>query len=370
LAIVIVVAVVGGLAGVKTMQFRKMIAAGKNRAVPPETIAAAVVKEEKWPITLTAMASVTAAQGVTINPDLPGIVREIAFESGATVKSGDVLVRLDASTEEAQLRSVKAQLELARLNFERVRTLRSDQMVAQADMDSAEATMKQFQANADEISAVIAKKTIKAPFAGRLGIRMVNLGQYVEAGKPIVSLQSLAPIYANFSLPQQELAKLKTGMGVSLVTDAYPGREFAGKLTAINPELNAATRSVGLQASFENSGELLRPGMVGRASVLLSGEQPVLVIPSTAILSAPYGDSVFVLENKPADTNGPAHTIAVQHFIRTGAPRGDFVSVETGLKAGDKVASAGLFKLRNGSSVVENNELTPKASLTPRPSDT
>jgi membrane fusion protein (multidrug efflux system) len=370
LAIVVVVLVLGALAGIKTLQFRKMMAAGKNMTMPPETIAASVVKQETWPLTLTAIASVTAAQGVTITPDLPGTVREIAFESGAVVKAGDVLVRLDTSTEEAQLRSIKAQFDLARLNFERVGTLRRDDMVAQADLDSADATMKQFQANADEVSAIIAKKTIKAPFAGPLGIRQINLGQYLEAGKPIVSLQALSPIFADFALPQQELAKLRPGMQVNLATDAYPGRQFEGRLTAINPELSTATRSVGLQASFENTEQLLRAGMFGRVEVMLTNQQPVLVIPSTAILSAPYGDSVFILENQPAGTNGPAHTTVSQHFIRTGRPRGDFVSVESGLKGGERIASAGLFKLRNGSTVVENNEMNPKPSATPRPPNT
>ncbi len=370
LAIVVVVAVLGGLAGIKTLQFKKMMAAGAAMTVPPETVASAVVSEEKWPNSLGAIASVTAAQGVTITPDLPGAVREIAFESGAVVKSGDILVRLDTSTEEAQLRSIKAQLELARLNCDRITTLRRDNMVSQADLDAAQATVKQQEAAADEVSAAIAKKTIRAPFSGRLGIRQINLGQYLEGGKAIVSLQSLSPIYAEFTLPQQDLAKLRPGMQVNLVTDAYPERQFVGRLTAINPDLNALTRSVGLQATFDNPEQLLRPGMFGRAEVMLATEQPVLVIPATAVFRAPYGDTVFVLEQKAADTNGPARTVVRQQFIRAGRNRGDFVSVETGLKAGEKVASAGLFKLRNGGAVVENNEMAPKASETPRPSDT
>ena len=210
IAIVIVLGVVGGLAGVKTLQIKRMIAGGKAFAPPPESVSTAVVREEKWQVSLTAIGSITAVQGVTVTPDIPGTVREIAFESGAVVAKGDLLVRLDTSSEEAQLRAIEAQVELDRLNLARARTLRTDSMVSQSELDNAEAALKQNQANADTIRATIAKKTIRAPFAGRLGIRLANLGQYLDTGKPIVSLQSLSPVYADFSLPQQELARLKT----------------------------------------------------------------------------------------------------------------------------------------------------------------
>ena len=221
--------VLGGLAGVKALQFKKLMAAGKSFAPPPETVSSAVVREEKWQGTLTAIGSITAVQGVTVTPEIPGIIREIAFESGAVVSKGDLLVRLDTSLEEAQLRALEAQEELARLNLARERTLRSQNMVSQSELDTAEATLKQNQGNADAIRATIQKKTIRAPFAGRLGIRLVNLGQYLDTGKPIVSLQSLTPVYADFSLPQQELARLKTGM-----TRARDDRHLsrAGSLTA------------------------------------------------------------------------------------------------------------------------------------------
>jgi membrane fusion protein (multidrug efflux system) len=242
-------------------------------------------------------------------------------------------------------------------------------MIPQSELDTAEATLKQTKANADGVRATIEKKTLRAPFAGRLGIRLVNLGQYLEAGKPIVSLQSLAPIYADFSLPQQELARLKTGMRVRVTTDAYPDRRFDGTLTALNPDLDPSTRSVGLQATFENPDQLLRPGMFARVEVLLPEEQNVLVIPATSVLSAPYGDSVYVIEPKPAGTNGAPGLTVRQQIIRTGRARGDFLAVESGLKSGDRIVSSGIFKLRNGMAVVENNELAPKNNLAPRPSD-
>ena len=369
IAVFIVLVVLGALAGVKALQFKKLIAEGKSFTTPPESVSSAVAREEKWQGTLTAIGSVAAVQGVTVTPDIPGIAREIAFESGAVVSKGDLLVRLDTSTEEAQLQALEAQEELARLNLERNRSLRSQNMISQAELDTAEATLKQTQGNADTIRATIEKKTIRAPFAGRLGIRLVNLGQYLDTGKPIVSLQSLTPVYADFSLPQQELARLKPGMKVRLTTDAYPGQQFEGTLTAINPDLDQETRSVGLQATFQNPEQLLRPGMFARVEVLLPEERPVLAIPATSVLSAPYGDSVYVIEPKPGKAKGKSDLVVRQQFIRTGGARGDFVSVESGLKPGERIVRAGIFKLRNGMSVIENNDPAPKNDLEPRPSD-
>jgi membrane fusion protein (multidrug efflux system) len=369
IALFIVVLVVGGLAGVKTMQIRTLIASGSAFAPPPETIASAVVHEEDWQGTISAVGTVSAVQGVTITPEIAGAVREIAFESGAVVAKGDLLVRLDTSLEEAQLRAVEAQTDLARINADRARKLSADKTLSQADLDAAEATLKQFQANADAIRATIAKKTIRAPFAGKLGIRLVNLGENLDMGKPIVSLQSLTPVYAEFSLSQQELARIKTGMRVRLSADTYADRKFEGALTAINPDLDQGTRTVRLQATLDNPDQLLRPGMFARVEVLLPEVQKVLVIPVTSVLSAPFGDSVYVIEPKPATNGAPAGLIVRQQFVRSGHARGDFISVESGLKAGERVVSAGQFKLRNGMSVVENNEITPKASQSPRPAD-
>jgi membrane fusion protein, multidrug efflux system len=368
LAILLVLLVAGGLAGIKAMQIKKLVAISKAMPVPPETISAATVRSERWQGTLTAIGSIRAAQGVIVSAEVSGLVQEIAFESGAAVAKGDLLVKLDSSSEEAQLRAMEAQLELARINVDRARNLRQGDTVSQSELDTAEAALKQTQANADAIRTAVAKKTVRAPFAGRLGIRQVNLGQYLDVGKPIVSLQSLTPIYADFSLPQQELARLKAGMAVQVTTDAYPGRQFEGKLTAINPDLDASTRSIGLQATFDNGEQLLRPGMFARVEVLLPESAELLVIPATSVLSAPYGDSVYVVESKADKDGKPALTVR-QQFVRTGRARGDFLSVESGLKAGERVASSGIFKLRNGMAVVENNELTPKSSETPRPSD-
>jgi membrane fusion protein (multidrug efflux system) len=366
LAIVIVALVVGTLGGTKVLQIQALIAAGKAYVPPPESVSTAVAESQQWQATLSAIASVTAVQGVIVTPDIPGTVKEISFESGAMVNRNDVLVRLDTSAEEAQLKAILAQVDLAKVNLERVRSLRQQQMISQAELDTAEATLKQNEANADAVRATIEKKIIRAPFAGKLGIRQVNLGQYLENGKPVVSLQSLDPVYVNFSMPQQELPKLKVGMAVHVTVDAYPERRFEGKLSAINPDLNASTRSVGLQATFDNPEKLLRPGMFARAEVVLPEAQDVVVIPSTSLLSATYGDSVFIVE--PA-TNGTGGLIVRQKFVRPGKARGDFISVDSGLKAGEKVVSAGAFKLRNGMTVVENNDLKPESRSAPQPTD-
>jgi len=362
--VLVVVLVGGGLAAVKVLQIKTLIGAAALFAPPPETIAAAVATEQQWPETIPAVGSVSAAQGVTVAPEVAGTIVKIAFESGATVQPGDLLVQLDTSSEEAQLRAAVAQVELAQLNAERNRKLQENRTVSAAEIDATEATLKQAQANADAIRAVIAKKNIRAPFGGRLGIRLVNLGEQLAVGQSIVSLQSLAPIYVDFSLSQQELSRLQTGLPVQAVADSYTNQIFSGEIVAINPELDTVTRSVRVRAQFANEHESLRPGMFVRVAIVLPQQQPVLAIPSTAVLNAPYGDSVFVLQPAAA---GATNQVVQQKFIRTGRTRGDFVNVETGLKAGDRVVKAGIFKLRNGMSVKENNELSPPTSETPTP---
>lgn len=366
LSIVAVVLVLMALAGVKALQIGSLIAFGKSYTPPPETVSTAAATEEKWQETIPAVGSISAVQGVKITAEIPGTVDEIKFESGAVVNKGDLLVSLDTTTEEAQLRALEAQVEWAHTNLLRFKSLRSENTVSQAELDQAETDLKQKQANADAVRATIAKKHLRAPFAGKLGIRQINLGEYLEAGKLIVSLQALAPVYADFSLPQQELARLRTGLAVRVTSDTYPDKKFLGTLTAINPDLDVATRSVRLQATFANDEHQLRPGMYARIEVLLPDEHPVLSIPATSILRAPYSDSVYVVE---AGTNAAGGLTVRQQFIRTGRTRGDFVSVTVGLKPGDRVVTSGIFKLRNGMKVVENNDLSPTSEKKPNPSD-
>ena len=365
LALGLVLAILGGLAAVKVRQIQTLIAFGKTYSPPPETVSPFAAREEKWPNTLTAIGSIAAVQGIIITPELAGTVKAIAFESGAVVAKGDLLVQLDTSSEEAQLRGVAAQQEWDAINLKRLQNLRKENTVSQSELDAAEIAAKTSQANADNIRAIIEKKTIRAPFAGRTGIRQVNLGESVDHGKAIVSLTALSPVYGDFSLPQQELSQLRTALKVRVVSDTFPGQQFDGVLTAINPDLDPVTRSVRVQATFENAGELLRPGMFARMEVILPEEQNVLAIPATAILSAPFGDSVYIVIPSTATNAAPGSLMVRQQFIRTGRGRGGFVNVESGLKPGDRVVGAGLFKLRNGMSVVENPEISPESGKKP-----
>lgn len=358
------------LAGIKAWQIFAMVSFGKSFVQPPETISSTVVREENWNDTLTAVGSIDPVSGTTLAPEVGGTVVQIAVADGSTVAKGDLLIRLDTSSEEAQLRAAEAQVDWARVSAERLRQLRTNNTVSQSEVDQAEATLKQAQANADNLRAIIDKKTIRAPFAGKLGLWLVNVGTTLEAHRQLVSLQSLTPVYADFYLPQQDLARLQTGLQVRVTTDAYPGTNFVGTLTAINPEVDATTRSVAVRGTFENAEQLLRPGMFVRVEVMLPDTKPVLAVPATALLRAPFGDSVYLILTaaQAGITNMPAtNLVAQQKFVRTGRAHGDFISIESGLKAGDKVVTAGIFKLRNGASIQENNVNTPKPSLTPNP---
>jgi membrane fusion protein (multidrug efflux system) len=360
---------VGALAGAKLFQFKTMFAAGANFAPPPETVTTTEVKQDTWQPTLTAVGSVVAVQGVTLGAEVAGTIKQIAFESGQPVKAGDLLVELDSSVEQAQLRSAAASADLARANLARARDLRPKNMLSQADLDAADAQAKQANAQMDNIRATLAKKSINAPFAGRVGIRQVNLGQFLNTGDPIVTLQSLDPVYVDFSLPQQRLAQLNVGMAVRVTTDAFPDQTFEGKLTAINSEVDTATRNVRLRATLTNAHGLLRPGLFVNVAAVLPKTEPVLMIPATAVLYAPYGDSVFVIEEKKDEQTGATGKVLSQRFVHLGKTRGDFVVVTSGLAAGQTIVTTGVFKLRNGMAVVVDNQLAPDFQLAPRPAN-
>jgi membrane fusion protein (multidrug efflux system) len=294
-------------------------------------------------------------------------VARIDFTPGAWVKAGSVLLQQDISSEEAQLKAAEAEAALAKVNFERLRLLVETNAVSKAAYDDGEAKHKQAMAQADTIRAAIAKKTIRAPFSGRLGIRLVNLGQILKEGEPIVSLQAMDPIFVNFMLPQQELAKIQPGFAVRITSDALPGKAMTGKITAINPQADNATRNVRVQATATNKEERLHPGMYATVAVVLPGKNQVLTIPATAVLPAPYGDSVFVVEERKDEKTGKSGLAVRQQFVRLGERRGDFVAVVSGLGAKATVVSSGVFKLRNGQAVVVDNGLNPKFNLKPKP---
>jgi membrane fusion protein (multidrug efflux system) len=346
-----------------------MIAIGSQFVPPPETVTTAVVQSETWEETITAVGSLEAVQGVTVAAEMSGRVVRIAFQAGSRVQAGDLLVQLDTESEKAQLRSAEATLELARIDWERKKKLRERNTISEAEFDNVDARYKQARAEVERIQAVIDKKTIRAPFAGRLGIRLVNLGQILNEGDPIVSLQSLDPIYVNFLLPQQQLARVEPGMTVRVTTDALTGQVFEGTVTAINPQVDAATRNVEMQATLPNGAERLRPGMYANVEVVLPQRQPVLAIPATAVLYAPYSDSVFVVEEKKNEPGGASGKVIRQQFVQLGEARGDYIAVTSGLEAGQTIVSTGAFKLRNDQAVVVDNSLAPEFQLNPQPED-
>lgn len=358
LAVVIVI-----LAAVKGLQIGAMIDQGKKFVPPPETVTSAVIKSESWETTLTAVGTLNAVQGVTVSAELAGKVVEIAFEAGKPVKKGDLLLRQDTSSEEAQLPGAVAQETLARTNRERFDQLFAKNLISQAEHDNAVAAAEQAGALAENIRATIAKKTIRAPFSGHIGIRQVSLGQMLREGDPIVTLQSLNPMYVDFTLPQQQLPLVRLGLTVQVTTEALQADPLKGRITAINPLVDAETRQIKLQATVANRGEKLRPGMYANVVVGLPAQQKVLAVPATAILYAPYGDSVFIIE----DAEDKKSKVLRQQFVRLGPKRGDFVAATSGIQEGETVVSTGVFKLRNGQSVVIDNKLAPDFQKAPTP---
>ena len=365
-----VVAIFLVIAGIKVLQIFSMIQAGKAMSPPPTTVTSALVKQANWQPTLSAVGSISPVQGAMISAEIPGTVAVIGFKSGQPVKKGDLLLKLDASSEIAQLRSAQAEAELAKADLERAQDLVQRKVISKAELDSAQSKYAQKKAMVDNMQAVIDKKEIHAPFSGVAGIRTVNPGQMVAAGDPLVSLQTLSQVFVDFSLPQQDLSKLTLGLPVKVTTDAIPGREFEGKLTAINSSIDAATRSISLQATLDNSDRALRSGMFARVNVILPEKNVTLYIPTTAVAYAPYGNSVFLIEKKHDDKTKKDELVLRQQFIRTGETRGDFVAVQEGLKEGQEVVSTGVFKMRNGSKVVVDNKLAPDAQLSPNPPNT
>src|SRR5256714_4965599 len=351
----------------KLNQFRAMSAMPHD--MPATTVTSAPVKEEDWPPVLSAVGSVSAVQGAVVATELSGIVAEIKFQNGGEAKKGDVLIRLNPSSEEAQLHSAEADLELARANLERSRDLVARKVISKSELDAAESAFGQKQGMVDNMRSMIGKKEVRAPFDGQLGIRQVNVGQMINAGQQVVALTALDPLYVDFALPQQELSKLSAGFEVRVHTDAVPGREFKGKLTAVNSMVDTVTRNVTLQATLENPDHALRPGLFAKVEVLLPETHKTLVVPGSAISYAPFGDSVFVIEKKKDPKTGKESQVIRQQFVRVGEARGDFVSILDGLKPNETIVSTGVFKLRNGMPVMINNDLAPKPQLNPTPVD-
>ena len=371
IAMVALVGVAVTLAGIKVVQIRTMIAAGKAQVPPPESVTSAKVEQVEWQPIRAAVGSVTAIRGVILSAELTGTVRQINFENGSLVTKGQVLVRFDVSSEQAQLQGALADEALAKQTLERNEALRKQEVNTQQELDNAQARDKQTRATVVNLQAIINKKIIRAPFDGRVGIRSVELGQVVSPGTPIISLQTVDPIYVEFQLPQQSLAAVKLDQQVQVKVDVFPGSSWEGSITTINPEVDLSTRNVRMRATVKNPDGLLTPGMFAAVEVLAGEKAPALVVPVTSIIYAPYGDSVYVIENsKDQKTkDGQPQLVGNQRFVRLGDRRGDYVAVTSGLAVGETVVSNGAFKLHNGQTLVVNNALAPKVQFVPKPED-
>ena len=362
---------VTAIGAVKYGQVKKAIAQHSSFQPPPEAVTTVVTKREEWPSSLDAIGTAVAVHGVTVSADLPGIVDKIHIDSGKTVREGAVLVELDTREARAQLAAAQAQQKWAQISLDRYKGLLEKGVLAQADYDKAAADDAQARARVVELRATIERKTIRAPFSGVLGIRQVNLGQYLAAGAPIVPLQTLDPIYVNFSVPQQDVANVPVGGAVRVTLDRASnpgGTAFAGKITALDSVVNEATRNVGVQATLPNPEGRLKPGMFVQAEIPLAAARSAIALPASAINYAPYGDSVFIVAEMKTPDGKPYRGVR-QQIVKLGPARGDQIAVLTGLEPGQEIVTSGVFKLRNGAAVVVNNKTQPGNNPAPKPED-
>jgi len=369
LAVVAAVGIWIALGGIKTFQIMGMAAQYADMPQPVEAVTSLVAEEEVWVPAIKAVGSTAAVQGVMVSTDQPGIVTKIAFESGQSVKAGDLLVQLDVSQEEAQARSAQAQQKLAALNLQRQQNLIKSRVSAQSELDTAQAEYDQATARVLEVKSQMDKKTIRAPFSGVIGIRMVNLGQYMQSGGEVASLQAQDPIYVNFYVPQQNLGLIAAGQKVEVQADGLPDADFHGTINAVDSVVDEATRNVRIQATLPNPKGLLRPGMFVNVEVPQDAEASHVVVPLTSIQFAPYGDTVFIVEDM-TDPKGKSYRGVRQQVVKIGETRGDRVSLLSGVRPGEEVVTSGGFKLRQGAAVQINNSILPENSETPNPEDT
>jgi membrane fusion protein (multidrug efflux system) len=366
LSILAMLLFIGGIGFIKYRQISAAIAQGKSFKMPPDAVTTLTVSEESISPTLDAVGSLSSTQGVMVSADLPGIVTSISFQSGTTATNGELLVQLDTRQEEAQLRTSKAKLELALQNLQRAQDLSEKHVIAKSAYDDAKSAYDAAVASVDETQATIDRKTIRAPFSGSVGIRQINVGQYLKSGDPIVQLESLDPIYVNFALPQQYVGKLNVGQEIHLQADGLPDKDFIGKITAIDSIVDTSTRNIQVQATVSNPDHLLRSGMFAAVRVVLPNKKSVVMIPSTSIQYAPYGNSVFVIETMK-DQEGKEYLASREQAVVLGETRGDQIEIVQGLKQGQEIATSGTFKLRQGGAVKVNNSVQPGNNPAPKP---
>lgn len=369
LALAIGAAVIVVFALVKFLKISAAIAEAESRGMPPESVTSLIAEPDTWSATIDAVGSLAAVQGVTLAAEVQGRVDRIAFTSGAMVQKGDVLVELDSSVEEAEMRSAAAEAELANLTLKRARALREQNANSVADLEKAELEHRSAAARVETLRAEIARRRIIAPFTGHVGIRMVNEGQIVQPGTPVVSLQSFDPIYIDFTLPQQAVRDIAVGNEVRLNVDTYPKTDFVGKITALDPHVDPDTRNIAVQGTIPNPENKLRPGMFASVTVVLPKTERAITIPSSSITYAPYGDTVWLIETMK-DPKGQEYLGVRQQVVKTGPVRGDQVAILSGIKEGEQVVTSGGFKLRPGAPVVVNNSVMPSNEAAPTPADT
>jgi len=363
----VVVVLLTALGFVKFKQVQSAVQASAFQP-PPESVTSVVVKREQWPATTGVIGTLEAVHGVMVSADLPGTVDKINFDSGKAVREGEVLVELDTRQERAQLAALEAQRDLAKVNYGRMQQLVKEGVISRMEYDQATAQQKQTEANVGEIRATIERKTIRAPFSGILGLRKINLGQYLSAGSAIVQLQSLSPIYVDFGLPQQALTQVRVGRTLRVTSDDLVGKVFTGRVTALDSVVDQTTRNVQMQATLLNPEGKLRPGMFVQVEVTLGESRPVIELPASAISFAPYGDSVYVITDLK-DQKGQSYRGVRQQFVKVDGSRGDQVAIVSGLNPGDEVVTSGVFKLRNGAAVQVNNKVQPGNNPAPKPED-
>lgn len=370
LGLVIAIPIAGGLVGIKLLQFKAMGDAAAQQVMPLETVNVEAVRQQDWQPKLSSVGTVVAKQGIVVRNEMEGVVRDIQFEAGSTVNSGELLVQLDVDIELSQLRFAEATAEGAVRIFKRASELFESNSISEADYSSTDTALKEANAQVDNIKAVIEKKTIKAPFSGQLGIRRISIGQFLDKGSQVVSLQTLDPVYVEFSLPQQRLGELSRGLKVVVTSDSYPGQGFKGEITAIEPQVDMATRNVLVQATMENSNGSLKPGMFVNVEVNLAKSESKLFIPASSVQYSAIGEYVFVIDGESENVNGMQGLAVIHQVIELGISRGDFIEVVNGLNLGDRVISTGVFKIRPETRVVIDAVLSPEFSFNPEPENT
>lgn len=361
------IVVVVTLGAVKVAQIKEM--SSVSHVPPPSAVTTLTARLADWHPYINSIGTLAPVDGVTISADADGTIVRIAADSGTAVQAGDLLVELDTSVESAQLAAAEARAELARLSLDRSKELWSSKAVAKSEFDLADATYKQSMAEVSALKAIIEKKFVRAPFSGRVGIRLVNVGQFVARGRALLPLQKLDPMYVNFSIPQRQLPEIALGQEVGISIDAFADRKFSATVSAINSEVDASTRNISIQATMANPQEVLRSGMFARVEVQMTDAEAQVVVPSTSIAYASYGNSVFIVE-KMKNESGAEYLGVRQQFVKLGSNRGDLIAITEGVKAGEVVVTSGVFKLRNGAPVQINNTIQPASSATPTPANT